>query len=517
MATRQYIGARYVPKFYQNSVDGSAQWESNVVYEPLTYVTLTNGHMYISKKQVPATVGSPVSNIEYWLDIGSYNGFIEQLQDEIDDINNVTIPAVQASVALKQDITDNNLATTDKTVVGAINEVNTAVGNVNTALADKQDKTDNNLNTTDKTVVGAINELDTRIDNLSAYSGRKFILLGDSLGYGITPSESIGSDTGVGWIKNFENTVGQYCDTYYANVSVLTGVAGFASSLSFLSMLQTLESVITDKDSITDIVVLGGSNDVSGNSVTSGAIESAISAFMTYCRATYPRAHVKIGILAARIRLMHADGAKPIDSYKTCTKYGAEFVGDGIGLYCVPSTKDPDHTHLTQAGYAYYTDYVNNLILSGHCDFKFQFVLNATLDTTKLALADSITTSLVLQADYAKHSVTLQFKNGNRNNAFLVEILDRTLTNDASIIDCITLDDWIDLPYQYNQVSGGTISIYNNTSGEALSGGMHRVFTTDYDKFAMQMSPAVGNRHVGDSGYKTIATITPAVMGLINY
>lgn len=86
MATRQYIGARYVPKFYQNSVDGSTTWQSNVVYEPLTYVTLTNGHMYISKKQVPATVGTPASNIDYWLDVGSYNGFIDSLQSQINVI-----------------------------------------------------------------------------------------------------------------------------------------------------------------------------------------------------------------------------------------------------------------------------------------------------------------------------------------------------------------------------------------------------------------------------------------------
>ena len=88
MATRQYIGARYVPKFYTNSVDGSTQWESNVVYEPLIYVTLTNGHMYISKKQVPATVGSPASNANYWLDIGSYNGFIEELENEVEALQN---------------------------------------------------------------------------------------------------------------------------------------------------------------------------------------------------------------------------------------------------------------------------------------------------------------------------------------------------------------------------------------------------------------------------------------------
>ena len=89
MATRQYIGARYVPKFYENSVDGSTQWEANVVYEPLIYVTLANGHMYISKKQVPATVGTPASNAQYWLDVGSYNGIIEELQAEIQELTNV--------------------------------------------------------------------------------------------------------------------------------------------------------------------------------------------------------------------------------------------------------------------------------------------------------------------------------------------------------------------------------------------------------------------------------------------
>ena len=52
-------------------------------------------------------------------------------------------------VELKQNITDNNLATTAKTIVGAINELNN----------DKQNITDNSLTTTSKTVVGAINEI----------------------------------------------------------------------------------------------------------------------------------------------------------------------------------------------------------------------------------------------------------------------------------------------------------------------------------------------------------------------
>lgn len=61
----------------------------------------------------------------------------------------VTSEGVATELALKQDVTDANLQTTDTTIVGAINELN----------SDKQDATDSNLQTTDQTVVGAINEL----------------------------------------------------------------------------------------------------------------------------------------------------------------------------------------------------------------------------------------------------------------------------------------------------------------------------------------------------------------------
>ena len=59
---RQYIGARYVTKIYENSLDPSnAEWEASVTYEPLTLVTYNNGS-YLSKKEVPGTVGDPASN-----------------------------------------------------------------------------------------------------------------------------------------------------------------------------------------------------------------------------------------------------------------------------------------------------------------------------------------------------------------------------------------------------------------------------------------------------------------------
>ena len=50
MATRQYVGARYVPKF-ANPI----QWDRNRIYEPLEMVTYLN-NTYTSKKPVPQNI-----------------------------------------------------------------------------------------------------------------------------------------------------------------------------------------------------------------------------------------------------------------------------------------------------------------------------------------------------------------------------------------------------------------------------------------------------------------------------
>lgn len=92
---RQYIGARYVAKIYENSQNPlSAEWESNVNYEPLTIVTYNYG-TYISKKTVTANIGNPSENGTYWTQTGFYNGQIANLQNQIDTIN-ATIGTIQS-------------------------------------------------------------------------------------------------------------------------------------------------------------------------------------------------------------------------------------------------------------------------------------------------------------------------------------------------------------------------------------------------------------------------------------
>lgn len=86
MAIREYIGARYVLKIYENSQNPlSADWESGVNYEPLVMVNYNNSS-YISKKQVPATIGNPVDNPSYWALSGLYNGQIAQIQNDVNSL-----------------------------------------------------------------------------------------------------------------------------------------------------------------------------------------------------------------------------------------------------------------------------------------------------------------------------------------------------------------------------------------------------------------------------------------------
>ena len=100
MAVRQYIGARYTTKVYENTVTpGSAEWQANVTYEPLTLVTYNNSS-YLSKKTVPGSVGNPASNPDYWVVTGDYNGQIATLNSAVNNIDNVELPAI------RQDISD---------------------------------------------------------------------------------------------------------------------------------------------------------------------------------------------------------------------------------------------------------------------------------------------------------------------------------------------------------------------------------------------------------------------------
>lgn len=82
MAELQYIGARYVPKFFDGA--SGSEWLANTQYEALTIVT-RNGNSYTSKIPVPASVGAPENNPNYWVSTGIYSQQVETYRQLVED------------------------------------------------------------------------------------------------------------------------------------------------------------------------------------------------------------------------------------------------------------------------------------------------------------------------------------------------------------------------------------------------------------------------------------------------
>lgn len=274
----QYIGARYVPIFYQNSQDPtSSEWELNVTYEPMTWVELSNGHMYISKKEVPANIGSPASNPEYWLEAGQYNAYIQHLQDQIDDMNDGTV-----SGSLQNQINEMNDGTVPGSLQNQISSNSTGISNINTEITNMKN------GSLSGSLQNQINSNDVDIAALqNAVADDNVILIGDS--YAVDQVQYSG---GVGWETRAQAT-------FTNAVKLNGGGAGFDTTTNpFQSLLAN--ATIADHSKITQILVLGGANDAirlhSGASSES-TIRTAIQNFFTYAKAQYPNAKIKVGFI----------------------------------------------------------------------------------------------------------------------------------------------------------------------------------------------------------------------------
>lgn len=75
MAIRNYVGARYVPKFAD-----PIEWQANTSYEAMVIVTYNNSS-YTSKIPVPASVGNPAENSSHWVLTGNYNAQVEEYRE----------------------------------------------------------------------------------------------------------------------------------------------------------------------------------------------------------------------------------------------------------------------------------------------------------------------------------------------------------------------------------------------------------------------------------------------------
>lgn len=132
-----------------------------------------------------------------------------------------------------------------------------------------------------------INTINTELENIT---GKRYIFIGDSYNTTDTPEGGVPI---VPWGSLVPNYIGISSNQYY-NYG-LSGAGWARENKTFQSMLESHYNEITNKDTITDIIVLGGVND---QSYTNSQILSAIRAFASYCRTNYPNALVTIGIIS---------------------------------------------------------------------------------------------------------------------------------------------------------------------------------------------------------------------------
>ena len=222
MAVTQYIGARYVPKFYTNSL-GTSDWTPNTQYEPLTIVTW-NGNSYTSKNPVPASIGSPDTAPEYWASTGIYNQQVEEYRQDVIEYK----------------------AETDA------------------AIADVK-------------------------ESLFTFKNRRMLFVGDSYALGWTAS---------GTVSRFPDLVAASLGLSSSQYSLHAyGGSGFINSSGGHTYIDILnESNMSDPDTVTDVIVVGGYNDISLQQ-SPGGIRAAISAFIARSKVLYPNAAVRIGFV----------------------------------------------------------------------------------------------------------------------------------------------------------------------------------------------------------------------------
>lgn len=301
MSMVQYIGARYVPMWYVNSVDQSANWEVNVEYEPLTWVTSINNHLYLSKKTVPDNIGSPAQNTEYWLDMGSFNGQFQDLQDQIDDIRDALAPEFQSNLAY--DVGD--LVWNDGILYVFTSSHSGAWDPSDVTAAD---------------ISNILDGFDQRITALEggAVTARRYIMISDS--YGLVRNNTPWTDI----IETLINAdAGNFYDFSEGGMGfVTTGHGGNTA----LTLLQGHSTDIADHDTITDIVFGLGINDLG---VTYANISNAITSLVGYCKNEYPKAKLYFGFIGNKFNKT----ATEISQYLTALKAMTDSAAKNGALY----------------------------------------------------------------------------------------------------------------------------------------------------------------------------------------
>ena len=448
MAVRQYIGARYVPKFFD--WDGSPEWRSGVEYEALTIVT-RNGNSYTSKIPVPSNIGAPESNPTYWVATGLYNEQIESIRQGL-----VTAQGDIDALDGRMDTTEGDIDNVEGDVDALTGRVTTAEGDID-GLAGRLTTAEGDIDSIEQTI---------KVNN-----SERIIVLGDS--YGLDNASG-----GNSWFSRLQAIYGSNMQ------GQCVGGLGFYSDITstnanFESVLSNM--TVDEPETIKRIYVFGGANDANiiyGSPTHIDFIGTRILSFINYCHNRFPNAMVYVGFIG-----WYRDSARWLSYYavrnaykQACasSKYSTYITGIDYCMHINCAINATDLVHPTATGSALLSYMIQQVVIGGSLNPVFNLVTGIT--PTPGAGISSIQ-NLVLKVAYNGAFCSITFGgNFNVNNSIRFNIASGAANNPVypNSVKLIDMSDWLPIgPYHVDDyVQGATVSgvLYDGTTYTNFNG-----------------------------------------------
>lgn len=359
MATTQYIGARYVPKIYDNPDDNTNNWKQGVEYEPLTMVSYSGGS-YTSKVPVPASAPNPADAPQYWAYMGSSSGQITTNTNNISRIQHALANATEAGYVCTTARAEGDyvwidgilyectaaVAVNDAYVEGInITPVTDAIKALTSVIASVADDVDGhtqdiaNLSTTIRSIQDDIDAIEDDLED--PYT----LMIGDSYAEGYDPAGN-----NAGWC-NYLLQMGVRGESVYAGGSGFSLATSDTRSPMYLLQNATLQ--VPDAD-IKRIIICEGYNDIGATPAT---IVTNLMAFINYCNTRFTNATVYVGFCgyAWTHNENNKTGGQMLDSvrayYASANVTKAVFMPQVVGvLFGCNGLSTADYKHANETG-----------------------------------------------------------------------------------------------------------------------------------------------------------------------
>lgn len=308
---RQYIGARYVPKFV-------GTYSATTAYDNLSVVDDGYGTSYISKKPVPPNI--PLTNTEYWALYGASSGAILNLQERVGTLESDNVVIKSSILSIGGQVEDN-------TADIATNASNITL--LNTKVNTKQ----------------------------TDFKSRQWLFLGDSYDV-INPNTS--------WIDSV---------AWYLGIPTTNWRKRSAGGFGFISTGETktwkylLESQpVSEASEITDLVICGGLNDMNYNETD---IYNAFVSHKVFFESTFPKLErIYIGFIGWAQIATHRPKLPPVMNYykNSAIRLGWDYL-NGVEniLKYVPYLSSIDNAHPNDAGVIALAVGITDAIKTGYC------------------------------------------------------------------------------------------------------------------------------------------------------